>query len=194
MVSDFRVSGMLRTSTIVEGGIVLVVLVLLLAFSLFGLGLAQAMLPFWAGGTLGYFIAHLATAAGVPSKVQIPTLIVAALVLVGVGITSAAGFLPNFAGIEVSPWLESLSSSVLNWETPTGQFLCGLLPVVVAELMLRGTLPGIFGDSLAEARAEGKEVLRSAGVFGIAAALVLVPVALLIGFVALIFWLAVHFG
>lgn len=190
-------SGLLRRSTILEGGFILAVLVLVSVLSVAGVGLATEILPFWAGATLGYAVAHLATASGVSSRVQLPMLAVAALALVAFALIAVAGPLGGLLGIEIPPWLELGAldiSSPLGGSTPVGKFLFGLLVAVAGELVARGALPGMFGDSVAEAGAEGKEMLRGAKIFLVAALLVLTPVALLVGFVAVLVWIAANFA
>lgn len=190
-------SGLLRRSTIIEGGFILAGLVLISVLSVAGVGLATEILPFWAGATLGYAISHLATASGVSSRVQLPMLAVAALTLVAFALIAFAGPLGDLLGIEIPSWLEFGAldlSSPLGGSTPVGKFLFGLLVAVAGELVARGVLPGMFGDSVAEAGAEGKEMLRGAKVFVIGALLVLAPIALLVGFVALLVWIAASFA
>jgi len=191
------VSGLLRRSTIVEGGFILAALVLILALSLAGVELAVQILPFWVGATLGYAIAHLATASGVSSIVQFPMLAVAALALVAFALISFTGPLGELLGVEIPAWIQwgalDLSSPV-GGSTPSGKFLFGLLVAAAGELVARGLLPGMFGDSVTEAGAEGKALLRGAKVSVIGALLVLTPIALLVGFVALLVWIAATFA
>lgn len=170
---------------------------LLAALTLAGYSIAAAILPFWTGATIGYIVAHLATAPGAPRGLQVAMLVFCAAALVVAGVALAFSLMSGFTGVPAPSWLEAISpvqEDIIARGGAAGRLVAGFLLAVVGELVRRGLLPDMFADSVADASAESKVILRGIGVFALVALVMLTPIALLAALFAALVWGVELFG
>lgn len=197
-MSFSRLGGFFRRSTFLEGALGILGALVLAAFALAGYSIAQAILPFWVGATVGYIVAHLATAAGVPRGAQVAMLALCAAALVVAGVTSAFSLMSAFNGVAAPSWLEAISplreDIIARDGGADGRLVDGFLLSVVVELLRREFLPDMFADSVADAGAEGKVIVRGIGVFALVMVVLLTPIILLVALFAALVWAVEVFG